>query len=108
LLLGQLFESLVALSVRTYASRVQARVHHLRTSNGIHEVDLIVEGQDRRAVALEVKLAASVSDKDVEHLLWLRSKSPDLIADAAVITTGEFAYRRPDGVAVIPAVLLGA
>jgi hypothetical protein len=29
------------------------------------------------------------------------------LLDAAVITTGRHAYRRPDGVAVIPAALLG-
>jgi hypothetical protein len=28
-------------------------------------------------------------------------------ADAAVITTGPHAYRRPDGIAVVPAALLG-
>jgi uncharacterized protein len=107
LLLGALFESLVAQSVRVYAQRYGARVHHLRTPNGHHEIDFIVEGQDRRIVALEVKLSAAVTDDDVKHLVWLRSKSPDLVADAAIITTGEHAYRRPDGIAVIPAALLG-
>jgi uncharacterized protein len=107
LLLGALFESLVAQSVRVYAQRYGARVHHLRTPNGDHEIDFIIEGQDRRIVALEVKLSASVTDDDVKHLVWLRSKSPDLVADAAIVTTGEHAYRRPDGIAVIPAALLG-
>jgi uncharacterized protein len=106
LLLGALFESLVALSVRVYAQRHGARVHHLRTPNGEHEIDFIVEGDDRRVVALEVKLAPSVSDADVKHLNWLRSKNPALVADAAIITTGEHAYRRPDDIAVIPAALL--
>lgn len=106
-LLGALFESLVTLSVRTYAQAAEAGVHHLRTRDGDHEVDLIVERDDLRVVAFEVKLAPSVSDADVAHLTWLRNRlGPDLI-DAAVITTGTHAYRRPDGIAVIPAVLLG-
>jgi uncharacterized protein len=107
LLLGGLFESLVTLSVRSYAEQLSARVHHLRLANGDHEVDLIVEAPDHRVVALEVKLAGAVTDDDVKHLKWLRSKVPDLVADAAIITTGQYAYRRPDGIAVIPASLLG-
>jgi uncharacterized protein len=34
-------------------------------------------------------------------------ESPGLVADAAIVTTGEHAYRRPDGIAVISAALLG-
>jgi uncharacterized protein len=106
-LLGALFESLVTLSVRVYAQPLDATVHHLRTQNGDHEIDLIVEGSDRRVVALEVKLAADVTNKDVRHLVWLRERLGERLADAAVITTGHHAYRRPDGIAVIPASLLG-
>jgi uncharacterized protein len=106
-LLGQLFESLVTLSVRTYAQHSEARVSHLRTHDGRQEVDLIVERADHRVVALEVKLSAEVNNADVRNLLWLRNKLGDDLLDMAVLTTGSHAYRRPDGVAVIPAVLLG-
>ncbi len=105
--LGALFESLVAQSVRVYAQRSEARVGHFRTHRGDHEVDLIVERRDGRCVAIEVKLSPIVDDEDVKHLAWLAAKlGPDLL-DSAVITTGPHAYRRPDGVAVIPASLLG-
>lgn len=106
-LLGHLFESLVTLSVRVYAQASEARVGHLRTKGGRHEVDLIVERPDGRVLALEVKLAGSVSDDDVRHLRWLRERMGDDLLDAAVITTGRAAYRRPDGICVIPAALLG-
>lgn len=106
-LLGALFESLVTLSVRVYAQPIDATVNHLRTQNGDHKVDLIVEGADRRVVAFEVKLAADVTTSDVRHLTWLHDRLGDRLADAAVITTGRHAYRRPDGIAVIPASLLG-
>jgi plasmid stabilization system protein ParE len=45
---------------------------------------------------------------DVVRLLaWLAAKlGPDLL-DAVVVTTGSDAYRRPDGIAVVPAALLG-
>ncbi len=106
-LLGALFESLVTLCVRTYAEAADAQVSHLRTHRGDHEVDLIVTRDDGRMVALEVKLAAVASDDDVRHLHWLREQVGDDLLDAAVITTGPAAYRRPDGIAVIPAALLG-
>jgi hypothetical protein len=37
---------------------------------------------------------------------WLRGKLGDDLLDAAVITTGSEAYRRADGVAVIPLCLI--
>lgn len=107
LLLGALFESLVTLSVRVYAQAAEASVHHLRTRNGDHEVDLVVERADGRVVAIEVKLSAVVEDADVVHLRWLRDRLGDELLDAVVITTGSHAYRRRDGVAVVPAALLG-
>lgn len=105
--LGQLFESLVTLDVRVYAQAAGARVGHLRTHGGEHEVDLIVERADGRVVAIEVKLARTVGDGDVRHLRWLRSQLGDGLLDAVVVTTGTDAYRRLDGIGVVPAALLG-
>lgn len=105
-LLGHLMESLITLSIRVYAQAAGARVHHLRTAGGEHEVDLIVERRDRRVLAIEVKLAPP-DDHDVRHLHWLRDQLGDDVVDAVVITTGRYAYRRPDGIAVVPAGLLG-
>lgn len=106
-LLGALFESLVTLSTRVYADASGASVSHFRTQRGDHEVDLIVTGDDGAVLALEVKLGRVPDDRDVRHLSWLRDRLGDDLVDAAVITTGSEAYRRPDGIAVIPAALLG-
>jgi predicted AAA+ superfamily ATPase len=105
--LGSLFESVVTLDVRVFAQAAEAHVGHLRTHRGEHEVDLIVERSDGRVLALEVKLSGTVDDDDVRHLHWLREQIGDDLLDAALITTGPHAYRRPDGIAVIPAALLG-
>lgn len=105
-LLGALFQSLVTLSVRTYAQANEASVYHLRTPGGRQEIDLIIERDDRRVVALEVKLTANVRDSDLKHLKWLQHKLGNDLLDAAVITTGKYAFRRRDGIAVIPAGLL--
>lgn len=104
--LGGLFEALACLSVRTFAQHADARVFHLRTKGGRHEVDFIVEGPDG-VLGIEVKLAGAVDDHDVRHLVWLRDQIGDECVDLMVVHTGPEAYRRPDGVAVVPLALLG-
>lgn len=106
--LGALFDSLVTQSVRVYAQHSKATVGHFRQKRGDHEVDLIVQRRDQRVVAIEIKFAEVPTDDDVRHLLWLRSQLGSEVLDAVVINTGTHAYRRPDGVAVVPAALLGA
>jgi predicted AAA+ superfamily ATPase len=106
-LLGALFESLVTLSVRVYAQVADASVGHLRTKGGRHEVDLIVERDDGKVVAIEVKLGATPRNAETKHLAWLKQELGDDLLDAVVVTTGRDAYRREDGIAVVPAALLG-
>lgn len=106
-LLGALFESLVTLCVRVYAQNAEATTGHLRTFSGNREVDLIVEAQDKRVIAIEVKLKRTIKDEDVRTLHWLKSAIGDELLDAIVITTGESAYRRSDGIGIVPAALLG-
>ena len=105
--LGALFESLAVLSVRVYAQAAGARVGHLRAHSGDHEVDIVVENDDGRIIAIEVKLAEVPDNRDLQHLRWLSEKlGPDLL-DAVVITTGPEAYRRKDDIAIVPLALLG-
>lgn len=106
--LGALFESLAVQSVRTYASAAGATVGHLRTKDSAREIDMIIEGADRRVIAIEVKLSAAVDDHDVRHLNWLANELGSRVIERLVITTGPYAYRRPDGIAVVPLALLGA
>ena len=107
-LLGALFESLATLSVRVYAAHSESRVKHLRTARGRQEIDLIVERADGNVVAIEVKLARTVSTKDnSKHLTWLKQKLGDRVLDQLILTTGPTAYRREDGIAIVPLALLG-
>jgi hypothetical protein len=62
---------------------------------------------DQRVVAIEVKLAVTVADADVRHLRWLADQLGGDLVDAVVLTTGREAYRRPDGIGVVPLALLG-
>ena len=105
--LGALFESLVAQSVRVYAAACNATIGHLRSRDNTREIDLIVEASDRRIVAIEVKLSGTIGDRDVRHLNWLRDQLGERLVERVVIHAGQYAYRRPDGVAVVPLALLG-
>lgn len=105
--LGALFESLVAQSLRVYADVADARVGHLRTKNTDREIDLIIEQGDRSVVAFEVKLSDTVVNHDVRHLNWLRQEIGDRLVERVLVYTGKFAYRRDDGVAVVPLGLIG-
>jgi predicted AAA+ superfamily ATPase len=106
-LLGALFESLVTLSVRVYAQAAEATLGHFRSYAGEREVDLIVKGESGRVIAIEVKLAATPSERDGRHLRWLAGEIGDELIDMVIVTTGAGAYRRDDGIAVVPAALLG-
>lgn len=105
--LGALFESLVALSLLVFSDANSVSLRHLRTWSGDHEVDFIVVGQGGKVVALEAKLGNTVRAEHVSHLHWLKGQLGDDLLDAVVVNTGSDAYRRKDGIAVVPLGLLG-
>ena len=107
-MLGHLFESLATLCIRVVAQATEATVGHLRTRNGDHEIDLVVARDDGKVLAVEVKLAATVDDRDTVHLRWLADHLRDELLDAIIVNTGPNAYRRPDGIGVVPLALLGS
>lgn len=107
---GFLFESLVVRDLRVYAQAHEAEVLHYRDGSGL-EVDAVVRTRDRRWSAFEVKLGDHRVDEAAENLLRFRNRvdtermgEPGTLA---IITGTGFAYRRTDGVAVIPIGTLG-
>jgi len=106
--LGALFESLAVQSVRVLAQVSQSRAYHLRTQGGEHEIDIIVQRPDHKVLAIEVKVATAVRPADVKHLHWLSEQAPGTVVDKVIINAGSRAYRRLDGVAVVPLALLGS
>ncbi len=105
-MLGHLFESLATLCVRVPAQAAEAQVCHLRTRNGDHEIDLVLVRDDGRVLAIEVKLATTITDQDTKHLHWLADRLGDRLLDTIIINTGPHAYRRSDGIGIVPLGLL--
>jgi len=72
---GPLIETLAASElVRQLTwSKVDAKLHHLRDSDG-HEVDLVVEAVDGRVVGIEVKATTTARAEDFRGLTFLRDR----------------------------------
>ena len=102
---GFLFESLCTRDMRVYAQKNDGDVFHYRDKSGL-ESDLIVRLRDGRWAAIEVKLGKKQIDEAAENLLSLKARiDEDKMGSASflmVITGGQYAYRRSDGVLVVP------
>ena len=107
---GQLFESFVVRDLRVYSQQLDARVFHARDSYG-NEADAIVQRRDGPWVAVEIKLGPGA----VETAATSLKKFADSVdvdragrcAGLVVITGWGLAYRRRDGVDVVPFTALG-
>lgn len=108
--LGFMFESMVIRDLRIYAQSLGGRVHHYRDSAG-SEVDAIVSLADGSWAAVEVKLGASQVDGAADSLdRFVRKVDVEQAGEPVarlVVTAGEYAFTRPDGVIVAPLGLLG-
>ncbi len=108
---GRLFESMALRDLQIYARSSRCTVSHYRDSDNL-EVDAVIERQDRRWVALEIKLGGPEAiDKGAASLLRLRNKldleSTGEPAKLVVVTATGYGYQRPDGVCVAPLTSIG-
>ncbi len=102
---GFLFEALCARDIRIYAQHNDGEVFHYRDKNGL-EADLLVQLRDGRWGAIEVKMGNSQIEQAAENLLKLKNKiDVDKMREPSflmVLTGGQYAYQRKDGVLVVP------
>ena len=110
--LGLLFESLAVRDLRIYSQREAASVYHYRDSDNL-EVDAIIVRDDGLWLAAEIRLShhSNTVDQAANSLLRLRDKvtpqrQQDLVGLLVITALGP-AYRRPDGVQVVPVTTLG-
>ena len=109
---GFLFESLVLRDLRVYSHAMGGRISYYRDRYGL-EADAVLHLKDGRYALIEIKLGSNEIEEGAEHLTEIvrliaeYNKSeeqcplrmPDLLM---VITGGEHAYTREDGVIVCP------
>jgi len=108
--MGWLFESLVVRDLRVLSQPLDGQVLHYRDNKGL-EVNAVVTTGDGAWGAFEVKLGQSRVDAAAATLLAFAKKidttrcgEPGVLA---VITATGLAYRRKDGVHVVPIGTLG-
>jgi predicted AAA+ superfamily ATPase len=74
---------------------------HWRTNDG-DEIDLVVERDDGRVVALEVKAGSRVRSEDLSGLLKLRRRLGDQFLGGVVLYTGTRSYSNESDIHVVP------
>jgi predicted AAA+ superfamily ATPase len=102
---GFLFESLCCRDLRIYAQAIDGDLLHYRDKSGL-EADLIIRLKDGRWAAVEVKLGQKQIEESAKNLLDLKNRiyfekmgQPSFLM---ILTGGQFAYKRKDGVWVVP------
>lgn len=109
---GFIFECMCIRDLKVYSQSLGGRVSYYNDRYGL-EVDVVLHLEDGRYALIECKLGSREVDEGARHLLEVKKlireknekekqvplREPDLLI---VLTGGEMAYRREDGVYVIP------
>lgn len=104
---GLVFETLCIRDLRIYAEALNGNVYHYRDKNGL-ECDAVVHLRDGRYGLIEIKLGGdNLINQGAATLLSLaekidstKMKTPAFLM--VLTATGDYAYRRDDGVMVVP------
>ena len=104
---GLLFETMAVRDLRVYAEALNGKVYHFRDKNGL-ECDAVVHLRDGRYGLVEVKLGGEDKIRDGADALkdltgkidTSRMREPSFLM--VLVGVGQYAYRREDGVYVVP------
>lgn len=109
--LGLLFETLCVRDLRVYADALDGNVLHYRDKSGL-ECDTVIHLRNGKYGLAEIKLGGQrLIEEGVANLKSLAAKidttkMPKPSFMMIVIGIGEFAYRREDGIYIVPIVCL--
>lgn len=102
---GLYFESLALRDIRVYADVNEGRVYRYKDKSGL-EIDMIIQLQDGRWGAIEIKMGSHQFDQAAKNLMSLANKIDESImmkpSFLAIVAATEYAYVREDGVLVLP------
>lgn len=104
---GLIFETLCVRDLRVYAEALNGNVYHYRDKNGL-ECDAVVHLRDGRFGLIEIKLGGdrhieegASTLKSLANLIdTTKMKKPSFMM--VLTATGNYAFRREDGVLVVP------
>lgn len=105
--MGLLFETLCVRDLRVYAEGVGGRVLHYRDKSGL-ECDTVIHLRDGNYGLAEIKLGGQkLIEEGAENLKSLAAKidntrMPEPCFMMIVVGVGEFAYKRKDGIFIVP------
>ena len=106
----RLFKSMCVRDLRIYAGRLDGEVLHYRDASRL-KADAVILLNDGRWGAVEIVLDVLGNDPAASRLLKLRDKvSPEQAGDPSflmILTLSGEAYRRKDGICVVPIGCLG-
>ena len=108
---GIYFENQVIKDLLVYAQAINAEVFFYRDTNGL-EIDAILELDDGNWAAIEIKLGAIQIEQAAKNLLHFSKQMEQFKSKRRqakflmIITAGESAYQRADGIYVVPHVCL--
>ncbi|MCI5745171.1 MAG: DUF4143 domain-containing protein [Erysipelotrichaceae bacterium] len=110
--LGFLFESLVERDLFTYVSSFNAKLYHYQDYNA-NEIDAVIEMEDGSWCGFEIKLGANQIEEAADNLKQINElivKQGGESAKTLCVICGmtNAAYKRPDGVYVVPITSLKA
>ena len=104
---GLFFEDMAVRDLRVYAEALDGTLYHYRDSTGL-ECDTVLHRRNGKYALLEVKLGGerlieegAASMKKLADVIDT-SKMPAPSFMAVIVGVGKYAYKRPDGVYVIP------
>ncbi len=103
-LLGRIIDTFVHSQLRAEiaVNHPNARLYHLRTDNGRHEIDLILDLGGRRIVPIEIKSGAAPTNADVRHIRWLRDELGTSFHHGVLLHTGPDAFAIDEGISACP------
>lgn len=104
--MGFLFECLCVRDLLVYAEAMDAQVRYYRDQASL-EADVIIETADGRWAALEIKLGHNRADEGAKSLKSVAAKVQDAGGEPPVFLgvvegLGSYAYKREDGVFILP------
>ena len=104
--LGFLFEALCERDLKIYAESFNAKLFHYQDYDN-NEIDAIIELDDGRWCAFEIKLGANQIDSAAENLLSIKKKiekNGGIVPSVMCVISGlsNAAYQRDDGIFVVP------